>query len=83
MKNQKQVICEYCKKIILENENRVNYSETNPFFNKVLIDLHFHTNCWIEHYNKSLDKHIENYSKKILGTVVPAIKNQLENTYNS
>lgn len=70
---QEKIICEKCKKRIFDNENRVNYSETNPKGGKTYIDLHFHTDCWIEHYNESLDKKIKNYSNQIIRASKPMI----------
>lgn len=66
------IICERCKKEIKENERKVLFKEYDK--KKVYTELYFHTNCWIEHYNESLDKKIKNYSQKIMKNIAPMVK---------
>jgi len=78
MIKQRVFFCEKCKKPILDNEDRVNYSETNPSINKIYIELFFHKKCWIAHYNESLDKKIKQYSREILRVATPLVKEALD-----
>lgn len=69
-----KITCERCKKIIKDSEQRFSIKEhiLNP--SKVLIDKHFHSNCWVKQYNESLDKKVQAYSKRIMKATVPALK---------
>ncbi len=83
MKNKIKLICEYCKKEILDSENRVNYSETNPSMKKIFLNLYFHTDCWVKHYNESLDKKIKCYSKQIMSVTNPLLQKLIDGKIDS
>lgn len=67
--------CEKCGKEIKKNEKKVLFKEYDD--KKVYTKLYFHTNCWIEHYNESLNKKIRNYSERIMNQVAPLLQEKL------
>ena len=69
-----KIICERCKKVIKDEEQRFSIKEQTIKPAKVFIDYHFHSNCWVEHYNDSLDKKITAYSKRLMSITAPALK---------
>lgn len=69
-------ICHFCKKVILLKQRKVEFKEDDN--KKVYTDLFFHVNCWIEHYNESLDKKVRAYAEKMMKTAIPMVKNAME-----
>jgi hypothetical protein len=61
-----KTICEHCKKEIKDNEQRFSIIEHILKPKKILVNKHFHSRCWTDHYNDSLDKKVENYAKNLM-----------------
>jgi hypothetical protein len=68
--------CHYCKKEIKKKQRKVLFKEDDE--KKVYTELYFHTNCWIEHYNESLDKKVKSYAEKMMKQAIPAVKIAME-----
>lgn len=78
-KEENKIVCEKCMRKIEDDEPRVTYKEHIPKNKKVLIELNFHQQCWINHYNESMDKKIRAYSSQMMKTALPLVKNFMEN----
>jgi hypothetical protein len=71
---KEEIKCQVCKKIIKENEFRVNFRELQLKPITLDCDLSFHRDCWIKHYNESIDKKVQYMAKSIMKNSAPMIK---------
>lgn len=78
-----EIICEKCKKVIAQEEMRVTYKEHSLLPIQVDLELHFHRDCWVEHYNDSLDKKVQYMAKQIMHNAKPMIKEFAEKFENN
>jgi hypothetical protein len=72
----KMVTCKYCKKKILKGERRVHWTE--DIDGKIDLDISFHSKCWIQHYNLSLDKKVKDYANKMMAEIKPRMQHEME-----
>ncbi len=68
--------CHYCKKPIKKGQRKVTFKEDDD--KKTYSELFFHVNCWIEHYNESLDTKVRAYAEKMMKQAIPAVKMAME-----
>lgn len=71
------VICNFCKGKIRKGDKRVHYVE-DVLDGEVYFDISFHTKCWIEKYNLSLDEKVKEYAKKMMAEALPRVKHAME-----
>lgn len=69
------MICYKCKKEILKEDKQVNLKTKQGKL--ILEDKHFHFQCWIDDYNESLDRKVNNYAEKLMNFAKPAVEKAL------
>jgi len=72
--SKQEVICKKCNKQIEDDEVRVTWKEHSLKPISIELELNFHRDCWLEHYNESLDKKVQFMAKNILKSAQPMIK---------
>lgn len=71
---QEIIRCKKCNKVITPEEVRVTWREHSIKPISVECELHFHRDCWIKHYNESIDKKVQFMAKSIMKNAQPMIK---------
>ena len=66
--------CKRCNKEIEPEEFRVTWKEHSLKPISIELELNFHKECWIEHYNESIEKKVKYMAKNILKNAQPMIK---------
>jgi hypothetical protein len=66
--------CKVCNKVIAPTEMRVTWKEHSIKPIQIDLELNFHRDCWVKHYNESLDKKVQFMAKQIMKNAQPMIK---------
>lgn len=70
------VTCHFCHGKILKGQRRVHYTE--DIDGKIDFDISFHSKCWIQKYDLSLDEKVKEYANKMMNEIKPKLQHAMQ-----